>query len=74
MSHGVSKFAILLLELMESMKEQLIQLINSFAAARTSNDPILVQFASQQLTNFLEKVTISEQQTDSYPENEETEI
>ena len=52
------------------MKEQLIQLINSFAAARATNDPLLQQFASQQLGSFLEKVEIVEKEQPS----EETEI
>ena len=41
------------------MKEQLITIINSYAAARASGDTSLQQFAAQQLASFLEGVTIT---------------
>lgn len=41
------------------MKEQLITIINSYAAARASQDGVLQQFATQQLQAFLEAVEIT---------------
>jgi hypothetical protein len=40
------------------MKETLLQLINSYAAARSSGDPILQQFAAGQLQTFLAGVEL----------------
>lgn len=40
------------------MKEKLITIINSYAAARSSGDSLLQQFAAQQLQSFLESVEI----------------
>lgn len=42
------------------MKEQLTQLINAYAAARASGDPLLQQFAAGQLQAFLERVELSQ--------------
>ena len=42
------------------MKETLLQLINSYAAARSSGDPILQQFAAGQLQTFLAGVELIE--------------
>jgi hypothetical protein len=41
------------------MKEQLITIINSYAAARYSGDSLLQQFAAQQLQSFLDSVEIT---------------
>ena len=41
------------------MKETLLQLINSYAAARSSGDPILQQFAAGQLTSKFQKMAVS---------------
>jgi phage I-like protein len=40
------------------MKEQLIKLINSHAAAYASGDELLRQFAAEQLSDFLNGVEI----------------
>lgn len=40
------------------MREQLITIINSYAAARASGDALLQRFAAQQLSVFLESVEI----------------
>lgn len=45
------------------MKETLLQLINSYAAARSSGDPILQQFAATQLQTFLAGVELIEAPT-----------
>jgi hypothetical protein len=45
------------------MKETLLQLINSYAAARSSGDPILQQFAASQLQTFLAGVELIETPT-----------
>ena len=42
------------------MKEQLVQLINSFTAARLSGDTPLQEFAAQQLNTFLGRIEITE--------------
>ena len=42
------------------MKETLLQLINSYAAARSSGDTILQQFAAGQLQTFLAGVELIE--------------
>jgi hypothetical protein len=42
------------------MKEQLVQLINSFVAARLSGDAALQDFAAQRLNKFLGEVDIIE--------------
>lgn len=44
------------------MKETLIQLVNSYAAARASGDPVLQQFAAGQLQTFLAGVELIEAQ------------
>jgi hypothetical protein len=41
------------------MKEQLIAIVNAYAAARASGDTLLQQFATQQLGAFLESVEIT---------------
>ena len=40
------------------MKDQLITIVNSYAAARASGDTVLQQFAAQQLGAFLDAVEI----------------
>jgi hypothetical protein len=40
------------------MQDQLITIVNSYAAARASGDTVLQQFAAQQLGAFLEAVEI----------------
>jgi hypothetical protein len=40
------------------MKDQLITIINSYAAARASGDALLQQFAAEQLGAFLDGVVI----------------
>jgi hypothetical protein len=42
------------------MKERLIQLINAFSAARVTGDPLLQQYASKELSLFLDRVEIVE--------------
>lgn len=44
------------------MKDTLLQLVNSYAAARASGDPILQQFAAGQLQTFLASVELIEGQ------------
>ncbi len=46
------------------MKEQLAQLIEAYAAARATGNPTLQQFATQQLSTFLESVEVTEKETD----------
>jgi hypothetical protein len=46
------------------MKDQLITIINSYAAARASGDALLQQFAAQQLGAFLDGVDIIAQTTE----------
>lgn len=41
------------------MKEELITLLNSYAAARCSGDTLLQQFATGQLQAFLEQVELT---------------
>lgn len=41
------------------MKEQLIQLIDAYAAARGAGNAMLQQFAAQQLTAFLDQVEVN---------------
>lgn len=41
------------------MKEQLAALINSYAAARMTQDPLLVELAGTKLTEFLAGVELS---------------
>lgn len=41
------------------MKEELITLLNSYAAARCSGDTLLQQFAAGQLKAFLEQVELT---------------
>lgn len=41
------------------MKEQLAQLIETYAAARTSGNAALQQYATQMLSNFLQQVEIT---------------
>ncbi len=45
-------------------KEELISIINSYAAARTSGDPPLQQFAAERLQAFLNRVEITPIQTE----------
>jgi hypothetical protein len=52
------------------MKEQLLQLIEAYAAARASGNGVLQQFATSQLSVFLDGIEISAKQQ---PEAEETE-
>jgi hypothetical protein len=42
------------------MKQQLADLIEAFAAARTTNNRILLEFSSGQLSAFLQRVEIVE--------------
>lgn len=42
------------------MKQQLIQLIEAFGAARQSGNAILQQYAAQQLQAFLDGVELTE--------------
>jgi len=53
-------------------KSELVSAINSFANARTTNDPSLIQFAGQlvgQLIETLEfKVETTESESDNQPE------
>jgi hypothetical protein len=42
------------------MKEQLIALINSYGAARTTGDPLLIKLAADQLQAFLASVDLTE--------------
>lgn len=53
------------------MQDQLITLVNSYAAARASGDTVLQQFAAQQLGAFLEVVEIVPK-GDANPAPEET--
>jgi hypothetical protein len=45
------------------MKDQLITIVNAYAAARASGDSMLQQFATQQLGAFLEAVEITAKPT-----------
>lgn len=51
------------------MKDQLIQLIDTFVAARVSGNAVLQQYASNLLTTFLQQVEIVQLQTPA-PESE----
>lgn len=42
------------------MKQQLAQLIEAYAAARASGNPILQQYAAQQLQAFLDGVELTQ--------------
>lgn len=53
------------------MKEQLAQLIETYAAARTSGNAALQQYATQMLSNFLQQVEITPL-TPTSPEDEST--
>ncbi len=44
------------------MKEQLAQLIEAYAAARATGNPTLQQFATQQLSSFLDSIEVTAQQ------------
>lgn len=44
------------------MKEQLIQLIEAYAAARGAGNSLLLQLAAQQLNDFLGRVELAETQ------------
>jgi hypothetical protein len=44
------------------MKEQLVQLIDAYAAARASGNGTLQQFAAQQLSAFLEAIEVTAKQ------------
>jgi hypothetical protein len=50
------------------MKEQLIEIVNAYAAARCSGDGLLQRFAAQQLGAFLERVEL----VDTTPSPEES--
>jgi hypothetical protein len=54
------------------MKDQLITIVNSYAAARASGDTVLQQFAAQQLGAFLEAVEITAKPVNSVPEEAPT--
>lgn len=41
------------------MKEQLAQLIETYAAARVSGNTVLQKYATQMLSNFLQQVEIT---------------
>ena len=45
------------------MKDQLIAIVNAYAAARASGDTMLQQFATQQLGVFLDAVEITAKPT-----------
>jgi hypothetical protein len=45
------------------MKDQLITIVNAYAAARASGDTLLQQFAAQQLGTFLDAVEITAKPT-----------
>lgn len=51
------------------MKDQLIQLIDTFVAARVSGNAVLQQYASNLLSTFLQQVEVIERQASS-PEDE----
>jgi hypothetical protein len=42
------------------MKEQLVQLIEAFAAARGSGNATLQQFSAQQLSAFLDQIEVTQ--------------
>jgi hypothetical protein len=42
------------------MKEELVQLITTYVAARCSSDPALIDFAGTRLNQFLAKVELTE--------------
>lgn len=46
------------------MKQQLADLIEAYAAARTTNNRILLEFSTNQLSGFLQKVEITEPKED----------
>jgi hypothetical protein len=52
------------------MKEQLLQLIEAYAAARASGNGVLQQFATSQLSVFLDGIEVSAK---SKPEADEVE-
>jgi hypothetical protein len=54
------------------MKEQLITIVNAYAAARVSGDAMLQQFAAQQLGVFLEAVEITAKPVNPVPEEAPT--
>lgn len=51
------------------MKPQLIELINSYAAARLSGDSALMQFAAERLASFLDTVEVNSITTTEETEN-----
>ena len=48
---------------MPCTKQQLIASINSYVAARVSNDPMLIQMSAGVLTEFLDSLAFSEAET-----------
>jgi hypothetical protein len=45
---------------MSSLKEQLLQWTEAYAAAKASNNPTLVQFAAANLSAFVESLELSQ--------------
>jgi len=52
---------------MACTKTELVSAINSYAAARVSNDPNLIQFSGDLVTKFIETLEFAEEETDDDP-------
>lgn len=46
------------------MKQQLAELIEAYAAAKTTNNRILLEYSANQLSGFLQKVELVEAKED----------
>jgi len=55
------------------MKEQLVQLIDAYAAARASGNGTLQQFAAQQLSGFLEAIDVTAKEQPAADEGDASE-
>ena len=55
---------------MACKKSELAQAINTYASARVSNDPNLVNFASQLLTQYMNTLEFAEEEEEVEPTQE----
>ena len=49
---------------MACTKTELVSAINSYASARVTNDPSLIQFSGDLVTKFIETLEFAEEETD----------
>lgn len=52
------------------MKQQLAELIEAYAAAKTTNNRLLLEFSAGQLSGFLQKVDVIETKPEETPKEE----